>query len=73
MTERTIDQIVAECERWWRSTGVPSDTVAEMKVELRSHLSEAQREAIRLRYLELLRSVTLVVHGLSTPRGAAPS
>jgi membrane protein implicated in regulation of membrane protease activity len=44
VTDRTVDQIVADCERWWRSTGVPVDAVAEMKAELRSHLIEADRE-----------------------------
>lgn len=44
MTDRTIDQIVADCERWWRSTGVPVAAVTEMKAELRSHLIEARGE-----------------------------
>jgi len=42
VTDRTIDHIVTDCERWWRSTGVPSATVDEMKAELRSHLIEAE-------------------------------
>lgn len=41
MTERTIEQIVADCERWWRSTGVPEPAVEEMAAELRSHLIDA--------------------------------
>jgi membrane protein implicated in regulation of membrane protease activity len=44
VTERTVDEIVAECERWWRSTGVPVVAVADMKAELRSHLIDAGRE-----------------------------
>jgi membrane protein implicated in regulation of membrane protease activity len=44
VAERTIDQIVAECERWWRSTGVPAEAVGEMGAELRSHLVEGDHE-----------------------------
>ena len=41
MTERSIEQTVAECARYWRDTGVPSDRVAEMRNELSDHLNEA--------------------------------
>ena len=40
----SVERVVAECERYWRSTGVPPDTVEEMKVELISHLNEARTE-----------------------------
>jgi membrane protein implicated in regulation of membrane protease activity len=41
MTDRTIDQVLAGCERYWRSTGVPADAVAEMRAELQTHLEAA--------------------------------
>lgn len=40
----SAERVVAECERYWRSTGVPPETVDEMKVELISHLNEARAE-----------------------------
>lgn len=41
MTDRTIDQVLAGCVRYWQSTGVPAETVAEMSAELQSHLAAA--------------------------------
>lgn len=41
VADRSIEQIAAECERYWRSTGVPPVTVAEMRNELETHLREA--------------------------------
>ena len=41
MTDRTIDQVLAGCVRYWESTGVPADTVAEMRAELQTHLDAA--------------------------------
>lgn len=38
MTDRTIDQVLAGCVRYWESTGVPASAVAEMRVELETHL-----------------------------------
>lgn len=50
--EKDVEGVVAECERYWRSTGVPSGRVDEMKAELVSHLREAEAEG---------KSVTAVV------------
>jgi len=41
MTDRSVDHTVAECARYWRDTGVPAVTVAEMRDELNDHLNEA--------------------------------
>jgi membrane protein implicated in regulation of membrane protease activity len=41
MSERTIDQVLAGCARYWRSTGVPADAIAEMRAELQTHLEAA--------------------------------
>ncbi len=41
MTNHSIDQIVDECARYWRDTGVPSERVGEMRDELADHLTEA--------------------------------
>ena len=41
MTDRSVDQTVAECARYWRDTGVPSGRVSEMRDELNDHLNEA--------------------------------
>ncbi len=41
MTSHSIDQIVNECARYWRDTGVPSERVGEMRDELADHLTEA--------------------------------
>jgi membrane protein implicated in regulation of membrane protease activity len=41
MTDRSIDQVLAGCERYWRSTGVPVEAVAEMRAELQTHLEAA--------------------------------
>lgn len=42
--EKSVESVVAECERYWRSTGVPAERVDEMKAELMSHLREAQTQ-----------------------------
>ncbi len=36
-----IDDVIAACERYWRSSGVSKDAVDEMTVELASHLEES--------------------------------
>jgi len=41
VTDRNIDQIVNECARYWRDTGVPNERVGEMSDELADHLTEA--------------------------------
>ena len=41
MTQLSRDGIVETCERYWLSTRVPHDAVADMKRELESHLAEA--------------------------------
>ncbi|MEA3502449.1 MAG: hypothetical protein U9R47_06710, partial [Actinomycetota bacterium] len=41
MTDRQVDRTVNECARYWRDTGVPGDTVGEMRNELADHLAEA--------------------------------
>ena len=41
MTDRTIDQVLAGCVRYWESTGGPADAVAEMSAELQVHLADA--------------------------------
>jgi membrane protein implicated in regulation of membrane protease activity/DNA-binding ferritin-like protein (Dps family) len=41
VTDRNVDQIVNECARYWRDTGVPSERVGEMRDELADHLTEA--------------------------------
>jgi membrane protein implicated in regulation of membrane protease activity len=41
MTDRTVDQVLAGCVRYWQSTGVPADAVAEMIAELETHLADA--------------------------------
>ena len=40
----SVERVVTECERYWRSTGVPDAAVDDMKVELTSHLNEARTE-----------------------------
>ncbi|MGH8874276.1 MAG: NfeD family protein [Acidimicrobiia bacterium] len=40
-------RIVADCERYWRETGVPRPVVAEMRMELEQHLREAAAEGRR--------------------------
>ena len=37
----SIEQIIADCEHYWRKTNVPSSRVREMATELQSHLLEA--------------------------------
>lgn len=37
-------QVMAEIERYWLETGLPRDTVAEMRDELDQHLTEAEHE-----------------------------
>ncbi len=44
MTDRTIDEVLAGCERYWTSTGVPRQAVVEMRRELHTHLDAASRE-----------------------------
>ncbi|MFO7548464.1 MAG: NfeD family protein [Acidimicrobiia bacterium] len=45
MTERRdVDQAVAACERYWRDTGVPPETVAGMRLELQQHLLQAAED-----------------------------
>ncbi len=44
MTDRTIDQVLAGCVRYWESTGVHADAVAEMRAELQTHLDAASSE-----------------------------
>jgi membrane protein implicated in regulation of membrane protease activity len=41
MTDRSVEQTVAECARYWRDTGVPAVRVREMRNELNDHLDEA--------------------------------
>jgi membrane protein implicated in regulation of membrane protease activity len=41
VTDRNVDRTVSECARYWRDTGVPDDTVGEMRDELADHLTEA--------------------------------
>ena len=36
-----LNKVVADCERYWRETGVPGRRIAEMKLELSQHLVEA--------------------------------
>ena len=36
-----VATIVADCETYWRTTKVPADAIAEMRVELEAHLREA--------------------------------
>jgi membrane protein implicated in regulation of membrane protease activity len=43
MSDRTIEQVLAGAARYWESTGVPADAVAEMRAELQSHLDAADR------------------------------
>lgn len=40
----SVERVVTECERYWRSTGVPDAAVDDMNVELTSHLNEARAE-----------------------------
>lgn len=42
MTDRA--QIIGEVEHYWLKTGIPADTVAEMRTELERHLIEAERD-----------------------------
>lgn len=37
-----VATIVADCEQYWRTTRVPPEAVADMKVELETHLREAE-------------------------------
>lgn len=36
-----LNKVVIDCERYWRETGVPGRTIADMKLELSQHLVEA--------------------------------
>ena len=45
MSERlSIEQVIADCERYWIDTRVPRSRVREMATELQSHLLEAAAE-----------------------------
>lgn len=37
-----VATIVADCEQYWRATRVPPEAIADMKVELETHLREAE-------------------------------
>lgn len=39
--ERTAEQIVADCVRYWQQTNVPRSAITEMGAELATHLNEA--------------------------------
>ncbi len=39
-------RVVAECERYWRETGVPSRAIAGMRSELEQHLADAASDGI---------------------------
>lgn len=42
MTDRgDVSRVVAECDRYWRDTGVPPAAAAEMRLELEQHLQAA--------------------------------
>ncbi|MDF1594823.1 MAG: NfeD family protein [Acidimicrobiia bacterium] len=43
-TDRTVTEIVADCERYWLQTRVPRKTADEMRTELEQHLLEATSE-----------------------------
>ena len=37
-------QVVSDCERYWRATGVPRRALADMRLQLEQHLTDAQTE-----------------------------
>ncbi len=39
-----IARVVADCERYWKATGVPRQAAAEMRLELELHLAQAAAE-----------------------------
>jgi len=39
----SVDEVVAHCGRYWSETRVPQERAKEMKIELESHLREAQQ------------------------------
>jgi len=43
MTDRTIDQVLSGCTRVWEASGVPAQTIADMRSELHAHLDAAAR------------------------------
>ncbi len=43
MADRTIDQILSGCTRVWEASGVPAQTIADMRSELHAHLDAAAR------------------------------
>ena len=43
MTDRTIGQILSGCTRVWETSGVPAQTIADMRSELHAHLDAAAR------------------------------
>ena len=46
---RTVDEILTQCEAYWRKTNVPQRALDEMRAELRSHLHEALAAAAGIR------------------------
>lgn len=45
MTEASpAARVVTDCERYWRETGVPARALADMRLQLRQHLAEAEAE-----------------------------
>ena len=43
-----LNKVVADCERYWRATGVPAPRIADMKLELSQHLAEATSNGRRI-------------------------
>ncbi len=43
----TVDRIVRDCEHYWAETDVPTHTVEDMGIELRSHLRDALADGRR--------------------------
>ncbi|GMQ86068.1 MAG: hypothetical protein BMS9Abin07_1640 [Acidimicrobiia bacterium] len=41
MTDRTIEQVLSGCTRVWEASGVPDQTIADMRTELHAHLDAA--------------------------------
>ena len=44
MTDLTNEQVVERCRTYWLDSGIDADAVADMALELRSHLQEATGE-----------------------------
>ncbi len=75
---RTPEEIVAACEEYWLQTFVPSHVVAEMKVELASHLDDAAAagkgpESVIGRDLESFAEVWASEYRVAPPRQPAVS